>query len=119
MVDCVVGYTGGTIDNPTYFAIHDHTEALKVEFDPNIVSYRTLVQQWAGMHNPSKKTTRQYRSALWCLNQAQKDVCEQVVKELTTEDTIVHTTIEPSVRFFRAEEFHQNFRSKMVVGKKL
>jgi peptide-methionine (S)-S-oxide reductase len=115
-----VGYTGGQQDDPTYFAMHDHTEALKIEFDPSIVSYRTLLLEWAGVHNPVRKTTCQYRSALWYLNQAQKDSCEDVVKEMKSRlGEGIFTSVEPTSRFYLAEEFHQNFRSKMIVRKKL
>ena len=43
-----MGYTGGTTPDPTYQAIGDHTEALRVEFDPTLVSYEDLIRKFEG-----------------------------------------------------------------------
>ena len=62
-----MGYTGGTTPDPTYQAIGDHTEALRVEFDPTRVSYEELVLKFWREHDPMPFAMAgyQYRSAVW------------------------------------------------------
>lgn len=115
---CIVGYSGGKEENPTYRNIKDHTEALLVEFDPKRCSYEDLVVEWSRMHTPStRKAKCQYRSAVWYLTEEQKETCDEVVagiKALHGKD--VETTVEPATRFYRGEEYHQNFMAKQMGG---
>jgi peptide-methionine (S)-S-oxide reductase len=116
VVECVVGYTGGTAMNPTYRNMQDHTEALKIEFDPSKVSYQDLLREWSRMHHPNYPTKVQYRSAVWYLEEPthQRAYAEQAVKamrEAHPRETL-HTSVEPAGKFYRAEEYHQNFLAK-------
>jgi peptide-methionine (S)-S-oxide reductase len=114
---CLVGYSGGRQDNPTYRNIMDYTEALLVEFDPKICTYEDLVIEWTRMHSPTGIRKCQYRSAVWYLNDDQKEVCEEVVKGLkAVHGDQLNTSIEPATRFFRGEEYHQDFSAKMASG---
>lgn len=110
---CVVGYSGGVTKDPTYRNIMDHTEALLVEFDPTKISYEDLVLSWTQMHNPVYKGKTQYRSAVWYLDEDQKETAEEVVEgwKASSRDVLV-TSVEPAITFYRAEEYHQNFLSK-------
>lgn len=78
------------------------------------ISYKGLLEHWGRMHNPTiKKTMCQYRAAVWYVNEKQQKEAESFVKEL--EGRIggkVHSAIEPVTRFYRAEEYHQNFITK-------
>jgi peptide-methionine (S)-S-oxide reductase len=111
---CVVGYSGGEQSNPNYSVIKDHTEALLVEFDPNVVSYEDLVVEWSQMHSPRHKSKCQYRSAVWYLNDEQKETAEEIVKgmQALAKKMQIYTSVEPATRFYKAEEYHQHFLTK-------
>lgn len=92
----------------------DHTEALLVEFDPSIVSYDDLLIEWSRLHNPVHKDQKcQYRSAIWYLDDDQRGDAEEVLagmKALSQGE--VYTSVEEAKKFYRAEEYHQNFMAK-------
>jgi len=99
--------------DPTYRKIMDHTEALLVEFDPSVISYEDLVISWTQMHRPAYKGKTQYRSAVWYTSEEQQEVAEEVVKGWTgSSREPLYTSVEPALRFYRAEEYHQFFISK-------
>ena len=72
-----MGYTGGKTENPTYGTVcggDGHTEALKVEFDPRVISYDDLLNAFWEEHNPSGyKPKAQYKSAIWPTSESQKE----------------------------------------------
>ena len=110
---CVVGYSGGVSKDPTYRKIQDHTEAVLVEFDPSMVSFEDLVLGWTQMHNPICQGKRQYRSAVWYLDEEQKETAEEIVSGWSSSSqNILFTSVEPATTFYRAEEYHQHFLSK-------
>mmetsp|Transcript_4618 Transcript_4618/g.12292 ORF Transcript_4618/g.12292 Transcript_4618/m.12292 type:complete len:138 (-) Transcript_4618:315-728(-) len=119
VIETVVGYCGGEAADPTYQRIGDHTEAIRVTFNPRIVSldemYKTF---WLG-HTPSF-FGRQYRSALWYHSDTQRTVAFAVRKKLIG-DSPFHsafetTDIEEAGPFYRAEEYHQRFLEKQRRG---
>jgi len=114
VVRCVVGYTGGNKLHPTYKKIVDHTEALLIEFDPKLVSYEDLLISWSRMHTPVYERKCQYRSAVWYLNDEQKEVAEEVLEGIKAarRGDKVYSTVEKATRFYRAEEYHQDFLNK-------
>lgn len=112
-----MGYSGGRKLDPTYRNILDHTEALLIEFDPDVVSYEDLVVEWARRHSPVGKRSCQYRSAVWYLNEEQKETCENVVAGLkAARGAGVTSSVEPATKFYRAEEYHQDWTKKMMGG---
>lgn len=103
--------------NPTYRSIKDHTEALLVEFDPEKCTYEELVIEWSRMHSPVGKRKCQYRSAVWYLNEDQKEVVEEVVAGMKAAlGAGVETSIEETTRFYQAEDYHQNFIANQSLG---
>lgn len=108
----MVGYCGGTTPNPTYLSIGDHTEALRVTFDPSIVSYQDLLRAFWAEHQPMPFTItgHQYKSAIYCHNEAQHQAAIAVKKELSPSSdfssSLDHTTIEDASTFYRAEVQH-------------
>ena len=82
-----MGYTGGTTPDPTYQKIGDHTEALRVTFDPRIVSYEQILLKFWEEHDPMPFafTGFQYRSALWHHTPTQEAVIKAVRKRLDGE----------------------------------
>ena len=113
-----MGYSGGHQMNPTYRNIQDHTEALLIEFDPSMVSYEDLVIEWTRMHSPyNGKTSKcQYRSAVWYLNDEQKDICTNIVKGMEATYGKGCSSVEPATKFYQAEGYHQNFHANMTNG---
>ena len=116
-----MGYSGGHKLNPTYRNIQDHTEALLIEFDPTIISYEDLVLEWSRMHSPVGKTKCQYRSAVWYLDEEQKEIADEVVQGMKAYMSRnaaskwmaeISSSVEPVTSFYRAEEYHQNFLTR-------
>ena len=116
VVRCIVGYTGGQTLHPTYSNIQDHTEALLVEFNPTVVSYEDLVIEWTRMHSPYGKAKCQYRSAVWYMNEDQKEICTTIVDGLQATHGKGCSSVEKATRFYRGEEYHQNFHANMRSG---
>jgi peptide-methionine (S)-S-oxide reductase len=122
-VDKVVsGYMGGTTENPTYMDICNgdtgHVEVIKVDFDPDIISYEELLLVFFKTHNPTTLNRQgndvgsQYRSVIFYYTPEQKqkalDMIDKLTKELVFDRPIV-TDVEPVMEFYRAEDYHQNY----------
>jgi peptide-methionine (S)-S-oxide reductase len=117
------GYTGGTLDRPTYEDVctdrTGHAEAVEVEFDPQVVSYEQLLEVfWAG-HDPTQLNRQgpdigtQYRSAIFVHDEGQ-DRAARASKDRAQErlDRRVVTEILPAAAFWPAEEYHQRYLEK-------
>lgn len=118
--EAVSGYAGGETMNPTYRSIGTgktgHAETVKVYYDKEKVDFETLLQVYYGSHNPFTVNGQdpdygsQYRSIIFYSNDKEKKAAELVknsIDESTTEK--VATEIVPFVKFYRAEEYHQNY----------
>jgi methionine-S-sulfoxide reductase len=116
------GYSGGKLVNPTYkevcSGLTGHAEAVKVKFDPELISFEELLKIFFATHNPTvldpdDKRWSQYRSIILYHNDEQKQIAERVKQEIGTQlDKPVLTEIEPSKAFYKAEEYHQNYYQK-------
>jgi peptide-methionine (S)-S-oxide reductase len=116
------GYSGGRTENPTYEEVSSgetgHAEAIRVKFDPEIITYGQLVEIFLKLHDPTTlnqqgaDTGEQYRSAIFYLNEAQKEIAEETVDKFSKEkiypDPIV-TEIVPFEKFYKAEGYHQDY----------
>jgi methionine-S-sulfoxide reductase len=105
------GYTGGTRQDPTYDHLEDHTEAVRVEYDPAKVSYQELLRLFWSSHDPlSPPWSRQYRNALFYHTEAQRRLAvasrDAVARARGGE---VATDIEPASPFYAAEGYHQKY----------
>jgi len=106
-----VGYCGGTTDAPTYRKIGDHAEAIQIDFDPQRISYDQLLELFWTTHNPCRTAwSRQYMSALFYHDDAQREAIERTRKQFVGEDKEVQTEIVPLDRFWIAEDYHQKYR---------
>lgn len=116
MVSTRVGYTGGDRPDPTYGSVcagDGHTEALKVEFDPSVVSYEALLAKFLSVHDPCVSMKTQYQSAVWPQNEAQKDAVLRALDELEARrGRPVYTKVEPPKRFHDAEWYHRQYNKK-------
>lgn len=127
VVETVAGYTGGTMANPTYEQVCTHTtghaEAVKVIFDPKVVSYRTLLRHFFHLHDPTQLNRQgpdigsNYRSAIFYESDEQKAQAEAVRDQLqpTYAQPIV-TQISPAGEFYPAEDYHQKYAERTGRG---
>jgi len=121
----LVGYTGGRLKDPTYenvcSGITGHAEAVLVEFDPEKVSYKELLNIFWNTHDPTTlhkqgpDVGEQYRSVIFFHSEEQKEEAEKSKKELEAsgkfKDPIV-TEITPASEFYKAEDYHQKYFQK-------
>lgn len=120
-----VGYTGGKNDNPTYENHDGHAEAVEIEYDPAVTSYKQLLDFFFQIHNPTTLNQQgndrgtSYRSAIFYGNDEEKQEGEdfiRIVDESERWPDPVVTTLEPLIRFWRAEEYHQDYLLKNPGG---
>ncbi|WP_445958112.1 peptide-methionine (S)-S-oxide reductase MsrA [Yeosuana sp.] len=117
----VSGYSGGTVPgHPTYREICSgltgHAEVVQVTFDANVISYKDILVIFMTTHDPTTLNRQgadhgtQYRSVIYYHDNLQKEIAEEVVKEMANyyENQIV-TEISPLDVFYRAEDSHQDY----------
>ena len=121
----VVGYTGGDVPNATYRNHGTHAEGIEVVFDPAILSYRSLLEFFFKIHDPSTLNRQgndrglSYRSAIFFTDENQKEVAQALIKEMEASKKwpgSIVTAIEPAADFWSAEEEHQNYLQKNPYG---
>ena len=129
VIDTVVGYTGGSTENPAYKDVctnkTGHAEVVQVTFDPSIVSYEGLLEIFWNMHNPTTPNRQgwdigtQYRSAVFYHDEDQRLAAialkEKLDKSGKYKNPIV-TEIVPISTFTRAEEYHQKYNEKNKIS---
>lgn len=125
VVDAEVGYTGGTTPEPDYRAVcagdTGHAEAVRLAYDPDIISYERLLEAFWDMHDPTQKNRQgadvgsQYRSAIFTHDAEQHDLAERSKRNLDASGRFhahVATEIRSAGQFWRAEEYHQRYLEK-------
>lgn len=116
------GYIDGNTENPDYIQVCSgntgYAEAIQITFDPQIISYETLLLIFFKTHDPTTLNRQgndigtQYRSAVFYHSAEQKEVAEKMISLL--EEQLVYsqpilTEIKPATKFYPAEEYHQNY----------
>jgi peptide-methionine (S)-S-oxide reductase len=123
VLDAVVGYMGGELENPTYEQVctdrTGHAEVVEVKFDPDEVSYDELLEVFWRLHDPTQLNRQgpdigtQYRSAIFVYSDEQRQAAEASKERAQASfDKPIMTTIEPASAFWRAEEYHQRYLEK-------
>ncbi|HWK41768.1 MAG TPA: peptide-methionine (S)-S-oxide reductase MsrA [Croceibacterium sp.] len=114
------GYIGGTVANPTYKKVcggdTGHAEAIRVTYDPAVITYPEVLDVFLGTHDPTQLNRQgndigtQYRSAIFPLDDTQRDEARQAIARWDAEhgDTAV-TTIEDPAEWYPAEDYHQEY----------
>jgi peptide-methionine (S)-S-oxide reductase len=116
------GYTAGHMPNPSYEEVCSgstgHAEAVQVQFDPDVTSYRDILEVFFAIHDPTTPDRQgndigtQYRSAIFWHDEQQRETAEKLIRELNSEkvwpEPIV-TELLPAGDFYRAEQYHQNY----------
>ncbi|MBC6998848.1 peptide-methionine (S)-S-oxide reductase MsrA [Cytophaga sp. FL35] len=124
--EVVSGYSGGTKKNPTYEEVGggmtDHAEAVKVYYDPKVISFTALVQVFFGSHDPTTLNRQgpdrgpQYRSIAFYKNEDEKKIIESYIKALEENDVYqglpITTQVVPFNKFYDAEDYHQDYEKK-------
>jgi len=116
------GYTGGKIVNPTYEAVcgggTGHAEAVRITFDPAIVSYRALLEVFFVIHDPTTLNRQghdvgsQYRSGIFYHSPEQKQIAEDIIADITKERVFsnpIVTEVVPAGIWYEAEPYHQEY----------
>lgn len=118
----VSGYAGGSVPNPTYEEVctgkTGHAEVVQIVYNPDIVSYDDLLKIFWKTHDPTTLNRQgadvgeQYRSIILYHNEKQKEKAEYYKNELEKSgawDNPIVTQIVPFTKFYRAEDYHQNY----------
>jgi peptide-methionine (S)-S-oxide reductase len=118
------GYAGGHVEDPSYQQVcagtTGHAEVVRVDFDPDIISFRDLLDVFFTIHDPTTLNRQgadvgtQYRSAIYYLSAEQQAVAQKTIAELEEQgvwDGIV-TELAPAGRFWPAEAYHRDYYSR-------
>jgi peptide-methionine (S)-S-oxide reductase len=121
--DVTCGYTGGSVQNPSYEAVCSgktgHAEIVTVSFDPEVISSEQVLDIFFTLHDPTQLNRQgndigtQYRSSMFFSSPPQKEQFEMSMKraeEIWGDDIV--TELAPLTEVFHAEEYHQDFFSK-------
>lgn len=122
VISVVPGYTGGETENPTYEEVSSgntgHAEAIKIEYNPSVISYDDLLNVFFNTHNPTTLNRQgndvgtQYRSAIFYGNEDEKKKAENLIKELNEAkaypDSVV-TEVTKLQKFYEAEDYHHDY----------
>ena len=116
------GYSGGSKPSPSYYQVctgtTGHAEVVQVTFDPQVTSFRELLEVFFTIHDPTTLNRQgadvgtQYRSAVFYHTPEQKEVAEQVIADLNAEkiwDAPIVTEVAPFTAFYPAEAEHQEY----------
>ena len=130
VLDTDVGYTGGWLENPAYEDTHGsksgHAESIRITFDPTVVSYEDLLENWFfKLHDPTTLNRQgndigtQYRSAIFPQSPEQNETAERVRARLEASGKWkkpITTSIEPASAWYSAEKYHQDYLRKNPGG---
>ena len=103
---CIVGYSGGVEEDPSYSDMKDYTESVFIEFNKSQITYESILAKWKALSAPYP-TDRQYRTAIFFLSQEQESLACEATRGMD------NVFVEPVTRFFMAEERHQNFLDRL------
>jgi len=113
-----VGYSGGDVPNATYRNHGTHAEAIEITFDPDVLSYRQLLEFFFQIHDPSTPNQQgndcgvSYRSAIYYTSDAQQKVALDTIADVDASDlwpAKVVTEVEAASEFWTAEKEHQDY----------
>ena len=118
-----VGYCGGNSPNTNYREVctgtTNHAEAVKLEFDPKVITYEQIIKRFFEFHDPTTLNSQgpdfgtQYRSEIFYLNEEQKNIAQKIIDEenLKLSGKVV-TKLSELKNYCTAEEYHQKYLEK-------
>ncbi|MFI0960516.1 peptide-methionine (S)-S-oxide reductase MsrA [Streptomyces sp. NPDC021080] len=125
VLDTRVGYSGGDVANATYRNHGTHAEAIEITFDPTRTDYRTILEYFFQIHDPSTKNRQgndiglSYRSAIFYVDDEQKRVAEETIADVDASGLWpgkVVTEVAPAGPFWEAEPEHQDYLQRYPDG---
>ncbi len=125
--EAISGYAGGSMKNPDYRSVCQdttgHAEAVEVTFNPNIISYETLLNHFWKCHNPTQRNRQgadfgtQYRSAVFYYDDEQKQLARKSKETAQSQfSSPIVTEITQFTNFYHAEEYHQRYFEKKGIS---
>ncbi|WP_271169352.1 peptide-methionine (S)-S-oxide reductase MsrA [Hansschlegelia plantiphila] len=120
-----VGYTGGDVPNATYRNHGTHAEAIEITFDPNVTSFRRMLEFFFQIHDPTTPNRQgndrglSYRSAIFYLDDEQKRVAEETIADVNASGLWpgkVVTEVAAAGPFWEAEPEHQDYLERIPDG---
>jgi len=122
VVSAVSGYMGGTVDDPSYEQVCSkttgHLETVEVTYDPDKVSFEELAKYFFEIHDPTQANGQgpdigpQYLSAVFYTTPEEKKIAEKLIEILKGKGYQIATKLIPARRFWKAEEYHQDYYEK-------
>jgi peptide-methionine (S)-S-oxide reductase len=119
------GYTGGHTSSPTYEQVCSgttgHAEVVQVTFDPDVISYREILEIFFAIHDPTTQDRQgadvgtQYRSAIFAHSDDQLGTARSLIGQLDAEgpwDDPIVTQVEPLSAFYPAEAYHDDYYAR-------
>lgn len=120
-----VGYTGGDVENATYRNHGTHAEGIEIMFDPDMMSYRQLLEFFFQIHDPTTLNRQgndrglSYRSAIYFVNETQRETALDTIADVNASGLWpgkVVTEVEPVGDFWEAEPEHQDYLQRIPHG---
>lgn len=122
VLSVVSGYCGGQTAAPDYRSVcagdSGHAEVVRIEFDPARLDYRTLLEAFFAIHDPTTRDRQgddvgsQYRSVIFAVSERQRQIADALIAELTGQavwPAPIVTEVLPAAVFYPAEDYHQNY----------
>lgn len=116
------GYSNGNVKNPSYkdvcTGLTGHAEVVQIKFDPNVISLHDILNVFFAIHDPTTLNRQgadvgtQYRSGIYYHTPEQKEIAENLIKELTAQkifDNPIVTEVDAIKDFYIAEDYHQEY----------
>ena len=125
VVETRVGYTGGDVPNATYRNHGTHAEAIEIIFDPELISYRRILEYFFQIHDPTTRDRQgndvggSYRSAIYFVDDEQKRIAEDTIADVDASGLWpgkAVTEVEPVGDFWQAELEHQDYLERYPNG---
>ncbi len=125
VIDTRVGYTGGDVPNATYRNHGTHAEGIEIIFDPEIISYRRILEYFFQIHDPSTSNRQgndvggSYRSAIYYVDDEQKRIAVDTIADVDASGLWpgkAVTEVEPVGDFWQAEPEHQDYLERYPTG---
>ena len=133
VIDTSVGYMGGNTSNPSYEEVctgrTGHAEMVKVDFDPNLVSYQRLLEEFWTMHDPTSLNAQggdigtQYRSSIYTTSTEQmetalasRDIYQSALDAAGLDQIVTEILLTGDTKYYLAEEYHQRYLEKNPNG---
>jgi len=125
VLDTRVGYTGGDVSNATYRNHGTHAEGIEILFNPDVISYRRILEYFFQIHDPTTRNRQgndvgpSYRSAIYFVDEEQKAIAMDTIADVEASGLWpgkVVTEVEPVGPFWEAEPEHQDYLQRYPNG---